>query len=103
MSHNLDKEKEIDERKKNLPLPVQPPRPSDWQSFDQGPVNVGSGGVEGPISGEDNSALRDPATVGSSARESAEKLEIETEPGSGVGRQGEEHLPGLPKDARTRR
>ena len=86
----------------NLPLPEQPPLAADWQSFDQRPVDVGSGGVEGPISGEDDSALRDPSTVGSSVRESAQELHIVTAPGGAVGRQGKEHLSGPPKDARAR-
>lgn len=75
---------------------------SDWNSFDQRTVNVGSGRVEGPVSGEGNSALRGPATVASSARVDSEEFHKATAPGSDVGRQGQEGLDHLPKDARTR-
>ncbi|KAK5713026.1 hypothetical protein LTS12_027880, partial [Elasticomyces elasticus] len=58
-----DKSKEIDEHKANLPLPDQPPTASDWQSADERTVNVGSGGLEGPTSGDYNTALHEPATA----------------------------------------
>ncbi|KAG5988205.1 hypothetical protein E4U43_004819 [Claviceps pusilla] len=49
-----------------LPLPEQPPAPSDWQSADARNVNVGSGRVEGHV-GTDKAAesgLREPASKG---------------------------------------
>ncbi|KAG5913385.1 hypothetical protein E4U53_004880 [Claviceps sorghi] len=49
----------------NLPLPEQPPRPSDWQSADGRNVNVGSGGVDARV-GTDaaaESGLRGPAST----------------------------------------
>lgn len=101
IDQNVDKSKIIEERKANLPLPDQPPTASDWTTADQRTVNVGSGGVEAPVSGEGNSALREPATAGSSARESGEVLHKPTEPGKDVGRQGKENLDQLPKDARA--
>ncbi|BDD64305.1 hypothetical protein MPDQ_003888 [Monascus purpureus] len=101
IDRNVDKRREIDENKSNLPLPDQPPVPSDWQSSDSRGINVGTGGVEGPISGEGNSALRQPATAVSSARVSGEELGRNTEPGEDVGRQGKDHLDRLPKDARA--
>ncbi|KAL2004116.1 hypothetical protein VTN02DRAFT_6580 [Thermoascus thermophilus] len=99
---NTDKGKEIDERKANLPLPDQPPVPSDWQSMNKAPVDCGSGGVEGPVSGENNSALRYPCTVASSARLDGDEWLKETQPGPGVGRQGHDNLDSLPRDARER-
>lgn len=99
---NTDKGKEIDERKANLPLPDQPPVPSDWQSRNKEPVDGGSGRVEGPVSGENNSALRYPCTVASSARLDGDEWLKETQPGPGVGRQGHDNLDSLPRDARER-
>lgn len=85
-----------------MPLPEQPPRASDWQTANLGTVGVGSGGVEGPFSGDGDTSLRGPATAGSSVRESGEELHTNTAPLGAVGRQGEEHLKSLPKDATTR-
>ncbi|KAL2220742.1 hypothetical protein M432DRAFT_238226 [Thermoascus aurantiacus ATCC 26904] len=99
---NTDKGKEIDERKANLPLPDQPPVPSDWQSRNKNPVDGGSGRVEGPVSGENNSALRWPATAASSARVDGDEWFKETQPGPEVGRQGHDNLDTLPRDARER-
>ena len=102
IDENTNKPQQIDEAKANLPLPEQPPVASDWSSSDQRTVNVGSGGVEGPISGESDSALRGPATVASSARISGEQLHKGTAPGKGVGRQAAEGLDNLPSDATSR-
>lgn len=102
IDQNVDKAKIIDECKANLPLPDQPPVASDWNSADQRAVNVGSGGVEAPISGEHNSALREPATGGSSARVDGEVMHQLTEPGKDVGRQGKDNLEEPPTDARAR-
>ncbi|KAJ9294367.1 hypothetical protein DTO271G3_6942 [Paecilomyces variotii] len=99
---NTDKAKEIDERKANLPLPDQPPTASDWQSADGKITGTGSGQFESPVSGENNSALRGPATAGSSARVDGEEFKKETQPGSGVGRQAKDQLDDLPKDAQAR-
>ncbi|KUL88668.1 hypothetical protein ZTR_05171 [Talaromyces verruculosus] len=102
LDSGTDKQKQVEQVQQNLPLPDQPSVASDWNSFDQRTVNVGSGRVEGPVSGEGNSALRGPATVESSARVDGEELHKATAPGSGVGRQGQEGLDHIPKDARTR-
>lgn len=102
ISQTTDKKKDIEQTKANLPLPEQPPVASDWSSADQRTVNVGSGGREGPISGEGNSALREPATAGSSVRESGSEWHKNTEPMGNVGRQGKDNLQGLPKDALSR-
>ncbi|KAJ5833866.1 hypothetical protein N7474_002177 [Penicillium riverlandense] len=85
IDEKTDKSQEIDKVKADLPLPEQPPVASDWSSSDQRTVNVGSGRFEGPISGSSESALRDPATVASSARISGEELHKATAPGKDVG------------------
>ncbi|KAL3414512.1 hypothetical protein V8F44DRAFT_631552 [Aspergillus fumigatus] len=103
VDEHTDKAKAIEERKANLPLPDQPPVASDWQSADQRAVNVGSGGVQGSVSGESNTALRDPATAGSSARMSGEELHKETQPTGNVGRQATEGLSDIPGDAKARK
>jgi hypothetical protein len=103
VDEHTDKAKVIEERKANLPLPDQPPVASDWQSADQRSVNVGSGGLQGPVSGESNSALRGPATAESSARKSAEELHKETQPTGNVGRQATEGLSDIPGDAKARK
>ncbi|PKY08922.1 hypothetical protein P168DRAFT_323967 [Aspergillus campestris IBT 28561] len=102
ISQTTDKKKDIEQTKANLPLPEQPPVASDWSSADARTVNVGSGRTEGPVSGEANSALREPATAGSSVRESGSELHKNTAPTSNVGRQGKDNLDGLPKDALAR-
>ncbi|BCR97100.1 uncharacterized protein AKAW2_30419A [Aspergillus luchuensis] len=99
IDENTDKQAQIDKTQSNLPLPEDPPRASDWNSMDQRTVNVGSGGREGPVSGENNSALREPATASSSVRVSGEEYHKNTQPMSGVGRQGKDNLEGLPRDA----
>ncbi len=86
----------VENTKANLPLPEQPPTASDWNSADQRAVNVGSGGVEGPTSGDQDTALRGPATASSSAREVGSETHRTTEPTDHVGR-GD-----FPKDARAR-
>ncbi|KAI9678005.1 MAG: hypothetical protein M1817_005949 [Caeruleum heppii] len=82
----------IAERQANLPLPEQPPVPSDWNSADARKVNVGSGGVSEDISTGDasSSGLRGPATVESSARTNPEEAKKGTAPDSNIGRQGKE-------------
>ncbi|PLB43478.1 hypothetical protein P170DRAFT_513842 [Aspergillus steynii IBT 23096] len=102
LENNNNKQADIDQTKANLPLPEQPPKPSDWNSADQRTVNVGSGRTEGPVSFEGNSALREPATAGSSVRESGDELHKNTAPLNHVGRQAKEGLDGLPRDALAR-
>ncbi|KAE8153874.1 hypothetical protein BDV25DRAFT_136439 [Aspergillus avenaceus] len=102
LGDNTDKKSQIEQTKSNLPLPKQPPTESDWNSLDQRTVNVGSGGRHGPISGDVNSALREPVAAGSSVRESGADLHKETQPSGNVGRQGVENLDGLPRDALAR-
>ena len=81
-------------------MPEQPPTASDWQSADQRTVNIGSG--EGPLSGEYNNALRDPATASSSVRIDGDEWHHSTAPLGNVGRQATENLDGLPRDALAR-
>jgi hypothetical protein len=70
--------------------------------MDQRNVNVGSGRVEDAVSGEGNSALRGPATAESSVRTDGNEWKTNTQPMSGVGRQGKDNLDGLPRDAKAR-
>ena len=74
---------------------------SDWNSADATKVNVGSGGVSSDIStGNGGDALREPATAQSSVRTDGEQLAVNTgAPNASMGRQGHDHLDGLPKDA----
>ncbi|KAL4934154.1 uncharacterized protein BDV17DRAFT_285893 [Aspergillus undulatus] len=96
IDQNTDKKAQIENTKSNLPLPDQPPVASDWNTADQRTVNVGSGGVEAPISGDNDSALRGPATASSSVREDGSETKRNTQPTGNVGR-GD-----LPKDALAR-
>lgn len=76
----------IEERKANLPLPVQPPVASDFNSADASTVNVGSGrDVDQPFS-KGTGSLREPATGDPSY----------------AGRQAADGLSGLPNDAVSR-
>ncbi|QKX62213.1 uncharacterized protein TRUGW13939_09372 [Talaromyces rugulosus] len=99
---NTNKPEQINQAKSNLPLPDQPPTSSDWNSFDQRTVNVGSGRLETGISGEGNSALRGPAAAESSVRIDGSEYHKLTQPTGNVGRQGQEGLSDLPKDALLR-
>jgi hypothetical protein len=103
MSGQKSKTQIIDERKANLPLPEEPPIPSDWNTKDQRAVNVAKGTEESDIATQEAVAataaettaglIRGPATKGSGVREE-DGVDL-----SAVGREGEEHLGGLPKDA----
>ncbi|KAK4993424.1 hypothetical protein LTR50_000354 [Elasticomyces elasticus] len=95
-----DKSEIIAERQANLPLPEQPPRPSDWNSADASTVNVGSGGVSDTFS-HGSDSLREPTTGDSSVRTDGEAFKTNTL-GDGVGRQGHDGLGGLPNDAVAR-
>ncbi len=88
------KAEKIERVKANLPLPEQPPVPSDWQSFDARTTGVGSGRFSSDVSTGDGTTagLREPATRGS------EEVDM-----SGIGRQGKEGLEGIPKDAKARK
>ncbi|KAI0812064.1 hypothetical protein GGR55DRAFT_640284 [Xylaria sp. FL0064] len=90
MTHAMmdQKTRKVEAARANLPLPEQPPVPSDWQSADSRTVNVGSGRVESDISTGDGS------TAG--LREPASKADVDL---SGIGRQGKDNLEGPPKDA----
>lgn len=94
----------IEERRANLPLPEQPPVPSDWNSADSRTVNVGSGALSDDITYGDAGAsgLREPATAESSVRTDGEVWKANTAPDSHVGRQGKDNLDSLPEDALTR-
>ncbi|KAJ5676910.1 uncharacterized protein N7477_002543 [Penicillium maclennaniae] len=102
VDQNTNKPEQIEKTKANLPLPEDPPVASDWNSADQRTVNVGSGRLEEPISGDNDSALRGPATASSSARVNGEELHVPTAPSGNVGRQGKEGLDHLPSDAKSR-
>ncbi|KAI1763826.1 hypothetical protein GGR53DRAFT_344870 [Hypoxylon sp. FL1150] len=77
-----------EEVRSHLPLPEQPPVPSDWNSADARNVNVGSGAVSSDISTgpASEAGLREPQSTG----------DVDL---SSVGRQGKEGLKDLPKDA----
>ncbi|KAI9868041.1 MAG: hypothetical protein M1813_006786 [Trichoglossum hirsutum] len=93
----------IAERQANLPLPEQPPMPSDWNSADQRAVNVDSGRFAGDVSyGNGQSGLRSPATGDSALRVDGQARKKETSSEERVGRQGKDELEGLPRDAVTR-
>lgn len=79
----------IDERQANLPLPSQPPKPSDWNSADERTVNVGAGGRAEDLShsGLGGGTLREPST---------------TDAVGTTGRQAKDGLEGIPNDAVTR-
>jgi hypothetical protein len=83
------KTKKIESVRTKLPLPEDPPVPSDWNSADARTVNVGSGRVESDISYGDASTtgLREPAS---------KKDDVDM---SGIGRQGHDNLETLPRDA----
>lgn len=84
----------IEEVRSKLPLPEQPPQPSDWQSADARNVNLSSGRVSaGDVSTGPGvtAGLREPTTKDSN--------DIDM---SGIGRQGKEGLEEPLKDARSR-
>ena len=95
------KQEIIDERQANLPLPEQPPRPSDWNSSDKRTMNVGPRGREDNISasGRGLEILREAATGESDV--SGEEWKTNTA-ASGAGREAKDNLQGLPNDAVTR-
>ncbi|KAK4163799.1 hypothetical protein QBC43DRAFT_289675 [Cladorrhinum sp. PSN259] len=83
----------IEQVRANLPLPEQPPAPSDWQSADARTTNVGTGRFSSDVSTGDGATagLREPAT------KSSEGVDM-----SGIGRQGKDGLEDIPKDAKAR-
>lgn len=92
----------IEERKANLPLPDQPPQPSDWNSMSES-INVDGAKVReeelhNPTG--DSEGLREPASVDSDVRSDGSVTGTGTA-GSGVGRQAVEGLSGPPSDAVT--
>jgi hypothetical protein len=103
MPSQKNKAQTIDERKANLPLPDDPPVPSDWNSADERTVNITRGSKDSDAATRSAAATSStglrggPATEGSAVREEG-GADL-----SGVGRQGEEHLHGLPKDAQMHR
>lgn len=72
---NTNKPEQINQAQSNLPLPDQPPVASDWNSFDQRTVNVGSGRFQSSATGE-----KGPATAESSARIDGDEYHKNTEP-----------------------
>ena len=93
---NRSKAEIIEERKANLPLPEQPPGPSDFNSADGRTVNVGSGGQPtGNLSYGDD-PTRGPATGDSAFRADPISGNVQ---GQGVGREGADGLGGIPNDA----
>lgn len=97
------KQEITDERQANLPLPEQPPRPSDWNSGDERTMNVGPSGREDDISASRRGpeTLREAATGESDIRVSGEEWKTNTA-ASGAGREAKDNLQGLPNDAVTR-
>ena len=100
---NMPSRQEItDERQANLPLPEQPPRPSDWNSSDERTVNAGSSGCGDDISasGRGSKTLRGlqlESDVGGSGKEWKTNMAA-----SGAGREAKDNLQGLPNDAVAR-
>lgn len=86
------KQEKIEQTKANLPLPEQPPKPSDWQSADASKTGSGNGAISGNIGTNDHSSvgLREPAVV-----DPASDM-------SNIGREGKDNLDGPPKDAAAR-
>lgn len=102
MSGQKSKAEIIDERKANLPLPDQPPVPSDWNSADERNVNIMRGSKDSDIAARDTAAA---STTGLRGGPATEESGVRKEGGadlSGVGREGEENLGTLPKDALKR-
>ncbi|WEW56817.1 hypothetical protein PRK78_002272 [Emydomyces testavorans] len=98
-----DKQADIDRRKANLPLPEQPHGESGLVSANVKTTGGGSGAVSSSAgTGEEASALRQPATADSSLRTSGEEMKKHTAPSGEVGRQGKEGLENIPKDAKAR-
>lgn len=93
-----DKADIIAERQANLPLPDDPPGPSDFNSADARNVNISSSDVAtGDLSTSDG-ALREPATGDSAFRADADDLKTNVQ-GARAGREGADNLGGLPNDA----
>ena len=76
------KQEKIDRVQANLPLPDDPPGPSDWNSADATTVNVGSGGISSDVTeGKGSSSgMRGPATAESSVRTDGQELKTNTAP-----------------------
>jgi hypothetical protein len=89
------KDDKVERVKAHLPLPEDPPVPSDWQSFDARTVNVGTGRLPtGDGRDAEATILREPPTAGPDEEE--EMLHQ-------IGREAKDHLPGPPLDAAYRR
>ena len=96
-----DKPTIIAERQANLPLPDDPPGPSDFNSADARTVNIGKDDeATGPLTETD--PLRGPATGDSAVRADPDENKTNVQDFSKVGREGEDDLKGLPNDAVTR-
>lgn len=91
MPEQQSKAEKIEQVRSNLPLPEQPPVPSDFNSMDTKTTAVGSGRFSSDVS----------TGAGSTAglREPASKKDVDM---SGIGRQGKEGLESTPKDARSK-
>jgi len=88
----------IAERQANLPLPEEPPVASDWNSADARTVNVKAGEKQAELPNSAVAAttgLQEPATKASGVRQ-GDGADL-----SHVGRQGQEGLKDLPKDAKS--
>ncbi|KAF2431313.1 hypothetical protein EJ08DRAFT_649114, partial [Tothia fuscella] len=95
MSEQKSKDKIIDERKANLPLPEQPGAEGDLKSADARYSNVGSGSISANTEG----GLREPATGDSSVRTDGEEWKTNT---ADLRREGRKDVDGIPNDAVTR-
>jgi hypothetical protein len=81
MSGQQSKAEKIEQVKSNLPLPEQPPAPSDWNTADNRSLNVGSGGISNDEK-HSTVGLREPAT------QPSEEVDFR-----GVGRDAEKNVP----------
>jgi hypothetical protein len=77
LSEQGDKQEQIDRVKANLPLPDDPPGQVESSSIDKSVTDAAGVNVK---LGTGGSALREPATAGSSVREDGEELKKHTEP-----------------------
>ena len=95
-------EEVISKIQSQLPLPDNPPAPSDWNSADGSKTSVGSGGIQSDVSygAGSEAGLRGPATSDSSVRTDGEQFGVNTSAPGKVGREGKDGLDGLPADAK---
>ncbi|KAJ2901868.1 Tubulin gamma chain [Zalerion maritima] len=93
-------DKKIAQAQANLPLPEQPPKPSDWQSADASKTGSGNGTISGNIGTNEYSSvgLREPAV----ADPNSDMSNVGREAKDNVGREAKDNVGGPPKDAAAR-